>query len=168
MNKSCCKVSYLQEKFLNPLLGFLKQGISPEKLAWSVTLGAVIGLIPVIGVSTILCAALALAFRLNMVVIQAVNYFVYPLQLIFLVPFIRIGEFVFRHPDVALTLRERLELVRADWWDAMQKLWLSNIMGIAVWMVLMVPVTIILFYSLVFVFRKFEAKEKQVRVSQDR
>lgn len=71
--------------------GWLRQGISPQRLALTVALGFAIGCIPVIGIPTVLCAALALALRLNLPAIQAANYLAMPLQLILIVPFIRLG-----------------------------------------------------------------------------
>lgn len=71
---------------------WLSQGISPRRLALTLALGFAIGCIPVVGIPTLLCAALAFAFRLNLPVIQAANYAVMPLQLILVVPFVRLGQ----------------------------------------------------------------------------
>ena len=74
----------------------LKQGITPEKIALTVALGAFIGTIPMLGTTTILCTVVALALRLNLPAIQMVNGIVYPLQLILLIPFYRLGAWLFR------------------------------------------------------------------------
>lgn len=71
---------------------WLSQGISPRRLALTLALGFAVGCIPVVGVPTVLCAALAFAFRLNLPAIQAANYVVMPLQLILIVPFVRLGQ----------------------------------------------------------------------------
>jgi len=65
-----------------PLLALMRQGVTPEKLALSLSLGTAIGLIPILGVSTAICALLAVLLRLNMPAIQLVNYLLTPLQLI--------------------------------------------------------------------------------------
>src|SRR5580658_9207736 len=70
---------------------WLRQGISPRRLALTLALGFAIGCIPVIGIPTLVCAALALALRLNLPAIQAANYLVMPLQLVLIVPFVRLG-----------------------------------------------------------------------------
>lgn len=75
--------------------GWLRQGISPRKLALTLALGFAIGCIPVVGIPTVLCAALALALRLNLPAIQAANYIAMPLQLILIVPFVRFGGWLF-------------------------------------------------------------------------
>jgi uncharacterized protein (DUF2062 family) len=70
---------------------WLSQGISPTRLALTLALGFAIGCIPVLGIPTLLCAALALGLRLNQPAIQAANYAAMPLQLALIVPFVRLG-----------------------------------------------------------------------------
>jgi uncharacterized protein (DUF2062 family) len=74
---------------------WLRQGISPRRLALTLALGFAIGCIPVVGIPTLLCAALALALKLNLPAIQAANYVVMPLQLVLIVPFVRLGGRLF-------------------------------------------------------------------------
>ncbi len=73
---------------------WLSQGISPRRLALTLALGFAVGCIPVVGIPTILCAALALALRLNLPAIQAANYAAMPLQLVLIVPFVRLGGWI--------------------------------------------------------------------------
>ena len=70
---------------------WLCQGVSPSRLALTLALGFAIGCFPVVGIPTALCALLALALRLNLPTIQAANYLVMPLQLVLVVPFVRLG-----------------------------------------------------------------------------
>ena len=74
---------------------WLRQGISPRRLALTLALGFAIGCIPVVGLPTLVCAALALLLRLNLPAIQAANYAVMPLQLFLIVPFARMGQRLF-------------------------------------------------------------------------
>ncbi len=74
---------------------WLRQGISPRRLALTLALGFAIGCIPVVGLPTLVCAALALILRLNLPAIQSANYAAMPLQLILIVPFARLGERLF-------------------------------------------------------------------------
>jgi len=73
---------------------WLGQGISPRRLALTLALGFAVGCIPVVGIPTVLCAALALALRLNLPAIQAANYVAMPLQLLLIVPFVRMGRWL--------------------------------------------------------------------------
>jgi uncharacterized protein (DUF2062 family) len=87
---------------------WLRQGISPRRLALTLALGFAIGCIPVVGLPTLVCAAVALALRLNVPAIQAANYVAMPLQLALIVPFVRLGGRMTStapHPDPAALLR---------------------------------------------------------------
>jgi uncharacterized protein (DUF2062 family) len=74
---------------------WLRQGISPRRLALTLALGFAIGCIPVVGLPTVLCAALALTLRLNLPAIQAANYAAMPFQLLLIAPFLRLGAWIF-------------------------------------------------------------------------
>ncbi len=82
-------------KIMRSIHHFLRQGLSCEKLAFSIALGITLGTFPVLGLTTVLCMLAAFAFRLNLPVIQFANYFVYPLQIVLLVPYYRLGGLVF-------------------------------------------------------------------------
>lgn len=60
----------LRRRIADPLLPLLQQGKSADRLALAVAVGVVVGNIPIFGTSTILCAVVALAFRLNQPAIQ--------------------------------------------------------------------------------------------------
>ena len=76
-------------------VAWLRLGISPQRLALTLALGFAIGCIPVVGIPTVICAALAMALRLNLPAIQAANYLAMHLQLLLIVPFVRMGGWLF-------------------------------------------------------------------------
>ncbi len=74
---------------------WLRQGISPQRLALTLALGFTVGCIPVVGIPTVLCLALALVFRLNLPALQAANYAMMPLQWLLMAPFVHLGARLF-------------------------------------------------------------------------
>src|SRR5439155_11140630 len=70
---------------------WLRQGISPQRLALTLALGFAIGCIPVFGIPTAVCVVVALSLRLNMPAIQAANYAAMPFQVALIFPFVRLG-----------------------------------------------------------------------------
>ncbi len=74
---------------------FLRSGLSPRKMALTLALGSVIGILPVLWGATLLCVIAAALFRLNQAGIQAVNYLAYPIQIALFIPFYRLGEWLF-------------------------------------------------------------------------
>lgn len=80
-----------RQKVEQKLAGWLRQGISPRRLALTLALGFTIGCVPVVGIPTLLCAAIALALGLNLPAIQVANYAAMPFQLALIAPFLRLG-----------------------------------------------------------------------------
>lgn len=70
---------------------WLRQGMSPRRLALTLAIGFAIGCFPLIGLPTALCALVALIFGLNQPAIQLANYAAMPLQMALVVPFVRLG-----------------------------------------------------------------------------
>lgn len=70
-------------------------GLQPTQLAVSISLGALMGTFPLIGVTSVLCFGLAWVFRLNVVIIQAANWLMSPFQILLIIPFYQLGKSVF-------------------------------------------------------------------------
>jgi hypothetical protein len=67
-------------------------GESVWKTACTIALGFAVGMFPLLGVTTIACVLLATMFRLRQAPIQLGNYAALPLQILLLIPFLRLGE----------------------------------------------------------------------------
>jgi uncharacterized protein (DUF2062 family) len=137
----------LHGKIIGPILDLLKQGITPEKIALSIAIGIALGVFPVLGSTTVLCAAAALLLHLNLPAIQIVNWLVYPLQIVLLLPFIRLGEIIYRAPPLPLNTTQVLALVRAGAWAATKQLGRSGIHAITAW-TLVAPFAALLIYAI--------------------
>ena len=87
--------SKLIETIKRKMVEWLRQGISPERLALTLALGIAIGCIPMVGVTTALCMVAALTLRLNFPVIQAANWASMPMQVALIVPFVHLGGRLF-------------------------------------------------------------------------
>ena len=132
--------AWLKRRVTDPLLELLRQGTTPAKLAQCVAFGVMAGVSPFIGGTTLLAAGAAIAFRLNMVGIQAVNYLVYPLQFVFLIPFFRAGEWLFGAERLSLSLSDIVALVRARPAEAFQELVATELRAGVAWLLLSILV----------------------------
>src|ERR1700758_1921439 len=131
---------------------WLRQGISPRRLALTLALGFAIGWIPVIGISTAVCLVVALSLRLNVPAIQAANYAAMPLQIALIFPFVRLGAWLFSSgahtPMNAGTLAHD---------SAMKLIWTSGNLAceaLAAWLVTAVPMVLLLTLVLTALLRK--------------
>jgi uncharacterized protein (DUF2062 family) len=105
-------------RLLEPLLALLRQGISPRRLALCVAIAIVVGNIPILGVSTILCTFIALIFRLNFPAIQLVQAAMAPTQVLLIIPFVRLGEWILRVPPQVVSVKAALALMSQGMWQA--------------------------------------------------
>jgi uncharacterized protein (DUF2062 family) len=140
------KESFFHRCLARPIVDLLRQGVTPEKIALSLALAVALGVFPVLGSTTALCALAALLLRLNLPAIQIVNYFVYPLQIALLIPFFRLGERLFRAPHLPLSVLQIYAMIHANMWDAIRSLWTTAWHAIVVWC-LVAPVFAAIIYA---------------------
>src|SRR5690242_6486062 len=143
-----------QRRIVAPLLQLLRQGVTPEKLALSVALGAIVSVIPVLGVSTVLCAVLAIWLRLNMPAIQLMNYLLTPAQLLLIIPFLRLGERLTGAPRYPVTLESGLALLSHGVLNAVRILWDAIVHATFGWLVLAPVAAALLYFTFRQVFRR--------------
>ena len=104
--------SWIYRRLVLPILALLRMGATPRRLAWSIALGIVVGLNPLVGTTTALCFALAFAFRLNIAAAQIANHAMFPLEVALVIPFIKLGARVFRTSAMPLTAGVFMEHAR--------------------------------------------------------
>lgn len=147
--------SYFKDKIVTPLLGLLKKDITPEKLALTVSVGFILAVFPVFGTTTILCVIFAFIFRLNHAAIQIVNYAVYPLWAILLLPFYKIGGVLFQSSVINLSVEKIVTLFRTDIWEFIQSIGVATLYAIAAWALICPFVAAVLYFITLPIFRKY-------------
>ncbi len=100
--------------FVAPVMAQLTQGISPDRIAWSISLGIVIGVFPILGSTTVVCLLAAWGLRLNHVAMQVFKEAVYPLHLLMIPVFIRMGERLAGVPLMSFSISELIGKFSAD------------------------------------------------------
>ncbi len=123
-------------------------GWTPETLAWSLAVGAVVGVIPVFGVGAVLCLLISLRFRLNLPVIQATNLAAYPLQFALFAVWLRAGETLFNLNRLPFSPGRLADMFSRDWGGTLSLLGSSSLAGLAVW-ILAAPPACWCFYRLI-------------------
>jgi len=126
------------------LIGWLKTGIAPRQLAFTLALGFAIGCIPLLGVTTAICAVLALVLRLNMPVIQAANWVAMPLQFVLLIPFLKLGQWIFPSKAITFNPAQLLGQIHSTPWHTF--LQMSGLFGHALlaWLITAGPALVLM------------------------
>ncbi len=124
---------------VDPLMNQLKQGASPEMLARSVAWGALLGVFPILGTTMTLCAIAGVVLRLNHIALQTVNWLVYPVQFLLIIPFLQLGNALFGLDPVPLSIDEITARFNADFIGACRDMvWLA-LRAIVAWAVVALP-----------------------------
>ncbi|OQB37381.1 MAG: hypothetical protein BWY06_02392 [Candidatus Latescibacteria bacterium ADurb.Bin168] len=140
---------FVRRRVVSPVVDLLKQGVTPEKIALSMIVGGALGVFPVLGSTTILCTLAAFLLRLNMPAIQIVNYVVFPLQLLLLIPFARFGERIFHANPIPFSASEMVAMFQSDFLGSMNALWVTGLHAIVAWCVFMPPAAVFAYLVLV-------------------
>ncbi|MBC5773574.1 DUF2062 domain-containing protein [Pontibacter sp. KCTC 32443] len=128
--------------------------MSPGKLSATLAVGSVVGVVPAIGVATILATAIAARFRLNIAATILIVYLMQPLQILLAIPFIKLGIYWFGMSELRLSLDEMMAMFRTDWLYALNQLWKANLAGISAWALLAAPVGVVLYITLLPIFKR--------------
>lgn len=124
----------LKRRVLKPVVEQLTQGLSPDAIALTIAVGLAIAVIPVVGTTTILCTTAAIVLRLNQPLIQAINYLSFPLQLAFIVPYLRLGRLLLGGAPVEMTAQELAAFVSTRPLEAMEALWRVTLQALGAWL----------------------------------
>ncbi|KAF0203591.1 MAG: cytoplasmic membrane [Bacteroidetes bacterium] len=127
---------------------FLSQGLTPEMMSRTIATGLFLGTIPIPGISTVLCTILAVGFRMNLALIQFVNYLVFPLQFLLFFPLYSIASKI-TGKEIIKEIPEMLEKMSGSilLTASADLLWLFATI-LLVWIAIMFPVSVILYFSI--------------------
>ncbi len=133
----------------------LKQGTTPKKLAITCALGAVMGIFPIIGTTTLICFAISIFFQLNVPIIQLVNYLMTPLQVILIFPFIKAGTYALNLKPFAYNKDQFIDQFQNNLWTLLKESGAVVAAGIGMWLVVAIPLFFILYLLFFFLFKKW-------------
>jgi len=148
--------------FSTTIKNALLQGISPRKLALTVTLGFIVGILPLVCGTSFLCAILAFCFGLNQAGIQAANYIAYPLQILLFLPFYRIGAWIFPGRGAPLPIDIFRADFASDWSGHLQSLGMATCKALAAWLCLAPPTAVLIYFLLLQIFNRMGALKSTI------
>ena len=151
-------INFWRERIATLVVAQLVQGVTPEKVALSIALGISLGVFPVLGTTTALCAIAAIRLKLNQPIIQLVNWLVYPLQLALLLIFVRIGEWITHAPPVNFSIPELIQTFHESPLKFLQVFGVCQLQGLVAWLFIAPVFTAIVFFALVHPLKRLAPK----------
>lgn len=149
-----------KHRHLQRVIVYFRKDANPASLARNITIGILISISPFIGFTTASLALAAALFRLNFPFVLALSYLVYPLQLLLVVPYIRLGEELLEKEHMGMTLGSMKALFNEGFIYAMKELWQANVCGFASWFILSIPIGLAMYFLLVQFFRTMGNREE--------
>ncbi len=144
----------VKDKFLVPFRLIPEGGIPPDKMAFSITLGVVTGVFPVLGATTAISLLLTMLFRQNVLVVQSVQWIMAMLQVILIVPFMQLGALILKARSVDISLHQINISFQHGFFTGIKTVGVLHLYAIFTWTLLSIPAAFILYYTFRAVFRK--------------
>ncbi len=148
---------FWRERVVALILAQFTQGVTPQKIALTIALGLNLGIFPILGATTALCAVAGIGFKLNQPVIQLVNWLVSPLQLLLILFFVRIGEWLMRAQRVNFSIPELFRKFHESPAKFFQEFGLTGLHGIIAWLVIAPFLTVLVYFTLLPPLKKLSA-----------
>lgn len=144
--KNKCKL-YFKKAVVRPVLNQLRLGITPTKLALSISLGVICGLFPIPGTTALLCILAALVFKLNQVIINVINLILTPINVLMIPVFYKLGHELVNSTSQAISAKEFLSQIRHDFFRAIGTFKSFVLEAIVGW-VLMIPFSFVVLFAI--------------------
>jgi hypothetical protein len=143
------------------IIALFKQGLTPIELTQSIIVSGLISTIPILGVSTFLLTALSLKKKLNLPIMIAQSYIMWPIQVIMIIPFINIGEFIFSVPKTNHSAQEIIASFQNSFFATLSHLSFELLCGFGGWLLTAVPFSVGVYLVSIFILKLFlKAKKK--------
>ncbi|MBC8125832.1 MAG: DUF2062 domain-containing protein [Gloeobacteraceae cyanobacterium ES-bin-144] len=139
------KPGRLKRWVIDPVITQLTQGVTPERLAWSIAIGMVAGVFPIMGTTSLLCFLIAWWLKLNQPVIHVFSTIVYPAHLALILVFIQMGQNLHGAPPIHLSIPELLSEFKNDPMQFVRIFGLAAWHGVTAWL-LVAPIAILLIW----------------------
>jgi len=106
-----------QRHVIDPIAAQLTQGITPEKIALTLSVGSALALFPIFGTTTLLCLAAGILLKLNQPIIQLVNMLCATIHFPLIVCLFRMGHLMFGVPYTHVGLGMMHHMLDTFWED---------------------------------------------------
>lgn len=157
-NMSIRIIESFKNKILIPFRLIPKDGITPETMAFSVTLGIISGIFPVIGMTTVLSIGLTMLFRQNLLVVQAVQWILALVQVLLIIPFMKFGAFLLHQSVVHISMAQINHAFQPGMLSGIKAVGIFHLYGILSWLIVVIPAGVVLYFGFLFVFQRKSRK----------
>lgn len=136
---------FWSRRVVTPLRVQLTQGVTPDRIAFTLAVGTACSLLPFLGFTTLLNLGVGLWLRLNQPILQTLNQLLGGVQLGLILVYVRAGEAIWGAPAMPLSIAGLLASFRADPWTFLQRFGWTGVHAATAW-ALSVPLIVAAIY----------------------
>ncbi len=144
-----------------PISNQLRQGTSPEKLAWSVSLGLTLGIFPIMGSTSLVCLIVGHLLRLNQPVLHLFKTLTYPFHLALILVFIRLGQHLNGVPPIPFSIPELMGRFKESPAQFASDFGMAALHGIEAWAISAIFLIPLLYFISLPILRKLPGKVRE-------
>lgn len=161
MSESPPRRSFWKRRLGDPITALFTQGVTPDKVAATLAVGTAVSLFPFLGFTTLFNLGIALWFRMNIPLLQALNYVLTPLHLLMILVYVRVGEWIWRAQEEPFSIRDLVDTFRHDSFGAfLQRFGWAGVHAFTAWLISVPLIIALIYYSLRPLMRKLARLKK--------
>jgi uncharacterized protein (DUF2062 family) len=151
-------VESITNKILVPFRLVPRDGLTPQNLAFSITIGIISGIFPVLGLTTILSILLTMAFRQNLLVVQSVQWLLALVQLLLIIPFMQFGAYVLNQNVLHINYEQLNHAFEPGVLSGIKALGIFHLYAILTWLLLVLPAGAVSYFGFLAIFQRKSRK----------
>lgn len=153
--------SFWHRRVRGPLIALFTQGVTPDKIALTFAVGSACSLFPFLGFTSLLNLGAGLWLRLNQPLLQTLNQVLGPLQLLLILGYVRLGEWLWRAQGDRFTLGEMIQVFRdASVGEFLQRFGWAGVHALTAWTVTSPLLMFVVYYFLRPILRRLASKSR--------
>lgn len=159
---AAAKESGWRRWLIAPIKAQLMQGMTVERVSWTIALGVVLGVFPIMGSTTLVCLLAGWALNLNQALLHVFKTVVYPLHLALILVFIRLGERIYGAPLIAFSIPQLLARFKQDPLQFARDFGMAAWHGVSAWLLIAPLAALLIKMAVIPVVSRLAAKHKEV------
>lgn len=139
---------FWRRRILDPIRAQLTQGVTPDKIALTLGVGAACPLLPFLGLTSLLNLGVGLALRMNQPILQTFNQLLGPVQLALILVQVRLGEILWGATGDRFTVGELVRTFRdSSLADLFARFGWAGIHAFSAWLLLAPVLATVVYFS---------------------
>ena len=139
---------FWRRRIVDPIRAQLTQGVTPDKIALTLGVGAACSLLPFLGLTSLLNLGVGLALRMNQPILQTLNQLLGPLQLVLILVHVRLGEILWGATGDHFTVGEMVRTFRDNSLaEFFARFGWAGIHALSAWLLLAPVLAVVVYFS---------------------